>query len=139
MTKPPPNQFLQIQSKIPSSDKPESLSKSGSTSIDENLFDDLPTSKVTSSTIQAMSEEIGVQGLTYWSAEPPRWDTYAATLFTRRQNNTPENEDGENVVLPLLLIYLVVIRMPLIVMMIDPFLGSSLRKNYPPLPKLPLE
>lgn len=46
-----------------------------------------------------MSEEIGIQGLTALSGEPPRdssspcspkWDTNLSTLFIRRQNDPLE-------------------------------------------------
>lgn len=48
----PLHQGLDFSFKTPSSDKFESLSKSRSASINENLFEYLPTSKVTSSNIQ---------------------------------------------------------------------------------------
>lgn len=64
------------------------------------MFKDLPTSKATPSKIEAMSEEIRVQGLLALSVEPPRWETPSATSFTRSQNNPPKNMDDKNIVLP---------------------------------------
>lgn len=95
----PCNQGLDSSSKIPSPDKSKSLSKSGSASTDENLFDDLPTFKETTSNIQTKSEEIRVQCLTALSAEPPRWETLSATLFSKSQNDASEDVDDGNLVL----------------------------------------
>lgn len=91
-------------SKTPSFNKPESSIKYERESIDKKLlYRDLETSKKISSNIQTMSEEIRVHVLTSLSTEPPRWDTLPYTLFTRRQNDPPENVDDENLVLHLVL------------------------------------
>lgn len=94
---------MDSSSKTPSSDKSESPSKSESSSIDENLFEDFPTFKVTLLNIQAKSEEIEVQGLIALSIEPTKWETPPATLFTKRKNDPPGNVDDEHMVLSLVL------------------------------------
>lgn len=68
------------------SDKSISSSKLDSTSLDETLFEDLPTSREPPSNIKSMSEEIRVQGLTALSVEPPRWETPPIAFFTNKPN-----------------------------------------------------
>lgn len=64
------------------------------------MFNDLPTSREVPSNIKAMSKEIGVQGLTALSTEPPRWETHPTTLLTNRPNVSTSSDDNEIETLP---------------------------------------
>lgn len=47
-----------------------------------------------------MSKEIEVQGRTALSSETHRWETPLPTLLTRKENDLPERDDYNDVVLP---------------------------------------